>query len=187
MHDRVCELQGAGKMATRIAVLSLTVLLVDCWCITLLGLAFSLYLCLFWPHFGSGLLNHGSVWMGSTFPQIKSPFFKTGLGRFSRQTGYKILTNQRGWKKKKKASRTQTLLGTDKSAEPSACILPLVYVRTLRITVRGREMSFTRSTYTFALEWVQEVPAHFAVISRRSRRVVHAPHVIRRALEEEKI
>lgn len=45
-------------------------------------------------------------------------------------------------------------------------------------------MSFTRSTYTFALEWVQEVPAHFAVISRRSRRVVHAPHVIRGALEE---
>ncbi len=45
-------------------------------------------------------------------------------------------------------------------------------------------MKFTRSTYTFALEWVQEVSAHFAVISRRSRRVVHAPHVIRGALEE---
>ena len=42
------------------------------------------------------------------------------------------------------------------------------------------------STYTFTLEWVQEVPAHFAVISRRSRRVVHAPHVIRGALQEER-
>lgn len=47
-------------------------------------------------------------------------------------------------------------------------------------------MSFTCSTYTFALEWVQEVPAHFAVISRRSRRVVHAPHVIRGTLEGER-
>lgn len=44
-------------------------------------------------------------------------------------------------------------------------------------------MSFTRSTHTFTLEWVQEVPAHFAVISRRSRRVVHSPHVVRGTLE----
>lgn len=47
-------------------------------------------------------------------------------------------------------------------------------------------MPFTHSTYTFALEWVQEVAAHFAVVSRRSRRVVHAPHIIRRALERER-
>lgn len=49
-----------------------------------------------------------------------------------------------------------------------------------------RRDAVRRSTYTFALEWVQEVPAHFAVISRRSWRVVHAPHVIRGALEEER-
>lgn len=46
-------------------------------------------------------------------------------------------------------------------------------------------MSFIRSTYTFALEWVQKVAAHFAVISRRPWRVVHAPHVIGRTLEVE--
>ena len=42
------------------------------------------------------------------------------------------------------------------------------------------------STYTFTLEWVQEVPAHLAIVSRRARRVVHAPHVIRGALQEER-
>ena len=41
------------------------------------------------------------------------------------------------------------------------------------------------STYTFTLEWVQEVPAHLAIISRRAGRVVHAPHVIRRVLEND--
>lgn len=68
---------------------------------------------------------------------------------------------------------------------PSACILPLVYVGTSRITVKGHVRQFTRSTHTFALEWVQEVPTHLAIVSRRSRRVVHTPHVIGRALEEE--
>lgn len=43
-------------------------------------------------------------------------------------------------------------------------------------------MRFTRSTHTFALEWIQEVSTHLAVVSRRSRRVVHAPHVVRGAL-----
>lgn len=44
---------------------------------------------------------------------------------------------------------------------------------------------FTGSTHTFALEWVQEVPTHLAVVSRRSRRVVHTPHVIGGALQGE--
>lgn len=64
----------------------------------------------------------------------------------------------------------------------SACILPLVHVRTARVTVRGCETSVTHSTHTFTLEWVQEVAAHFAVVSRRSWRIVHASHVVRRAL-----
>lgn len=51
--------------------------------------------------------------------------------------------------------------------------------------LRGHEMSFIRSTHTFALEWVQKVAAHFAIISRRPWRVVHAPHVIGRTLEAE--
>lgn len=62
-----------------------------------------------------------------------------------------------------------------------------IYVRTSGITVKGSEMPFTHSTYTFTLEWVQEVPAHFSIISRRSRWVVHAPHVIGRVLEREKV
>lgn len=41
----------------------------------------------------------------------------------------------------------------------------------------------TDSTHTFALEWVQEVPTHLAVVSRCSRRVVHTPHVIGGALQ----
>lgn len=40
-------------------------------------------------------------------------------------------------------------------------------------------------TYTFTLEWVQEVPAHLAIVSRRARRVVHASHIIRGVLEED--
>lgn len=68
--------------------------------------------------------------------------------------------------------------------KPSACILPLVYVRTERRTVKGCEMSTTHFTHTFTLEWVQEISAHFAIISRRSRGVVHPPHVVRRILGE---
>lgn len=55
-----------------------------------------------------------------------------------------------------------------------------------RRTVKGVERPFTHSTYTFALEWIQEVAAHLTVVPRRSRRVVHAPHVIGRALEGNK-
>lgn len=47
----------------------------------------------------------------------------------------------------------------------------------------GVVMSVTNSTHTFTLEWVQEVAAHFSVVSWRSRRIVHASHVVRRALE----
>lgn len=70
-------------------------------------------------------------------------------------------------------------------ARPSACILPLVCVGTSRVTVKGHVRQFTGSTHTFALEWVQEVPTHLAVVSRRSRRVVHTPHVIGGALQGE--
>lgn len=66
---------------------------------------------------------------------------------------------------------------------PSACILPLVCVGTSRVTVKGHVRQYTGSTHTFALEWVQEVPTHLAVVSRRSRRVVHTPHVIGGALQ----
>lgn len=68
---------------------------------------------------------------------------------------------------------------------PSACILPLVCVGTSRVTVKGHVRQFTGSTHTFALEWVQEVPTHLAVVSWRSRRVVHTPHVIGGALQGE--
>lgn len=68
-------------------------------------------------------------------------------------------------------------------APPPACILPLVCVGTSRVTVKGHVRQFTGSTHTFALEWVQEVPTHLAVVSRRPRRVVHAPHVIGGALQ----